>query len=84
MELDFENYLQITYKHAKLPKEYVRSFRRGYRPVSENPVSSIRLIAPITIYPSGQESNPLHLHLYGYWAWQKMADSLPMDYPLDE
>jgi len=83
-ELDFENYLQITYKHAKLPKEYVRSFRRGYRPVSENPVSSIRLIAPITIYPSGQESNPLHLHLYGYWAWQKMADSLPMDYPLDE
>ncbi|EON75434.1 hypothetical protein ADIS_4138 [Lunatimonas lonarensis] len=84
IELDFENYLQITYKHAKLPKEYVRSFHSGYRPVSENPVSSIRLIAPLTIYPSGQESNPLHLHLYGYWAWQKMADSLPMDFSLED
>ncbi|HSI74981.1 MAG TPA: carboxypeptidase-like regulatory domain-containing protein [Lunatimonas sp.] len=84
IELDFENYLQITYTKAKLPREYVQSFQRGYRPNSDRPVSNIRLVSPITIYPSGQESNPLHLHLYGYWAWQKMADSLPMDYPLEE
>lgn len=84
IELDFENYLQITYIQGKLPKEYTQSFHREYRPNTSRPVSNIRLISPITIYPSGQESNPLHLHLYGYWAWQKMADSLPMDYPLEE
>lgn len=84
IELDFENYLQITYIKGKLPKEYTQSFHREYRPNTSRPVSNIRLISPITIYPSGQESNPLHLHLYGYWAWQKMADSLPMDYPLEE
>lgn len=84
IELDFENYLQITYTNAKLPREYTQSFHHGYRPNTTNPVSNIRLISPITIYPSGQESNPLHLHVYGYWAWQKMADSLPLDYALLE
>lgn len=84
IELDFESFLQITYTNAKLPREYIQSFHYGYRPNTDNPVSNIQLISPITIYPSGQESNPLHLHLYGYWAWQKMADSLPMDYPLGE
>lgn len=84
IELNFENYLQIIYIQGKLPKEYTQSFHREYRPNTSRPVSNIRLISPITIYPSGQESNPLHLHLYGYWAWQKMADSLPMDYPLEE
>jgi hypothetical protein len=81
--LDFENYLQITYIHGKLPRAFIQSFHQGNRPNSNNRVSNIRLVSPIIIYPSGQESNPLHLYLYGYWAWQKMADSLPLDYPME-
>lgn len=84
IELGFENYLQITFVKGKVPKEYIQSFHRGDGANSNNPVSNIRLISPILIYPSGQESNPLHIHLYGFWAWQKMADSLPMDYSLKE
>lgn len=84
IELDFKNYLQITYLHGKLPREYIQGFQLGDRPYSDRPVSNLRMVSPISIYPSGLESNPMALHIYGYWGWQNMADTLPIDYTIEE
>jgi len=49
-------------------------------------VSTITLqIAPVYFYANGGIYNPRAMLYAGYWAWEKIADSVPMDYlpPVD-
>lgn len=49
-------------------------------------VSTITLqIAPVYFYQNGGIYNPRAMLYAGYWAWEKIADSVPMDYlpPVD-
>ncbi|MFF5384346.1 carboxypeptidase-like regulatory domain-containing protein [Pedobacter suwonensis] len=49
-------------------------------------VSTITLeIAPVYFYENGGIYNPRAMLYAGYWAWEKIADSVPMDYlpPVD-
>lgn len=44
-------------------------------------VSTITLqIAPVYFYENGGIYNPRAMLYAGYWAWEKIADSVPMDY----
>ncbi|WP_145860434.1 carboxypeptidase-like regulatory domain-containing protein [Pedobacter suwonensis] len=44
-------------------------------------VSTITLqIAPVYFYANGGIYNPRAMLYAGYWAWEKIADSVPMDY----
>lgn len=78
--LEFEDFLEITYAKGKVSREYINSFVPGQAPKSPYPISIMSQTAPVLIYPTGLESNPLSLYLEGYWSWQKMGDALPIDY----
>nr|WP_199157143.1 carboxypeptidase-like regulatory domain-containing protein [Pedobacter sp. ASV2] len=38
------------------------------------------LVSPIYFYQNGAPYNPRSMLFEGYWAWEKIADSVPMDY----
>lgn len=78
--MEFEDFLEITYTKGKVSREYINSFVPGQAPKSPYPISIMSQTAPVLIYPTGLESNPLSLYLEGYWSWQKMGDALPINY----
>ncbi|WP_439482859.1 carboxypeptidase-like regulatory domain-containing protein [Cyclobacterium plantarum] len=84
LTLKFDDFLQITFTRGKVSREFIHSFVPGKAPRSPYPVSFLRQTAPVSIYPTGLEANPLSLYLEGYWSWQRMGDDLPMDYKLPE
>ncbi|WP_316827251.1 carboxypeptidase-like regulatory domain-containing protein [Pedobacter miscanthi] len=44
-------------------------------------ISTIDLqVAPVYFYENGSIYNPRSMIYSGYWAWEKIADSVPMDY----
>lgn len=46
-------------------------------------ISTISLqLAPVYFYQNGSIYNPRSMIYSGYWAWEKIADSVPMDYLL--
>ncbi|MFC4144083.1 carboxypeptidase-like regulatory domain-containing protein [Pedobacter mendelii] len=38
------------------------------------------LVAPVYFYENGGTYNPRSMLYQGYWSWEKMADSVPLDY----
>ncbi len=49
-------------------------------------ISTITLqVAPVYFYENGGIYNPRAMLYAGYWGWEKIADSVPMDYlpPVD-
>lgn len=80
--LNFEDFLEVMYVEGKVSREFINSFVPGKAPKSPHPVSNLSVTAPVLIYPTGLESNPLSLYVEGYWGWQKMGDTLPINYEL--
>lgn len=84
LTLEFEDFLQITYTEGQVSREFINSFVPGKAPRSPYPVSRLRQTAPVVIYRTALEANPLSLYLEGYWSWQRMGDALPIDFELPE
>jgi hypothetical protein len=38
------------------------------------------LVSPVFFYKNGGIYNPRSMLYQGYWAWEKVADSVPLDY----
>ena len=82
--LAFNDFLDITYKNAKEPYEYVQQMIRPTRAV-DHPNSKINLLRDklIQVLSNGNYYDPSKsLISYGFWAWTMMADLLPFDYKL--
>ncbi|WP_114749556.1 carboxypeptidase-like regulatory domain-containing protein [Pleomorphovibrio marinus] len=84
LTLEFEDYLEITYTLAKASREYINSMVPGKVNKSTDQVSILKQTAPVSIYSTGLESNPLFLYFEGYWGWQKLGDFLPTDYEFSD
>ncbi|SHN17900.1 CarboxypepD_reg-like domain-containing protein [Cyclobacterium lianum] len=84
LQLEFEDFLQITYTKGRLSREFVDSFAPGEAPRSPYPVSLLSQTAPVKIYPTGLEDPALKLFVEGYWSWQRMGDAVPIDFELPE
>lgn len=79
--LVFENYLNIVYTKEKEDPNYVGSVFSSRKRNLGPQTSSIVLIKKRPyIEPSGQIVNPLDVFYEGYWAFEKMAETLPLDY----
>jgi CarboxypepD_reg-like domain len=80
--LAFDNYLLVSYKNKKAPREY---YLNRIPPPGDAMVSQITLIngRPIAIQSNGSYYNPTDLLSLGYWAWsEKLGRMLPFDYKL--
>lgn len=65
--LSFSGVLQIVYEGAR-----------------ETQVTQINLAQPFAIvYPDGLLADPMSITTWGYWATQRVADALPLDYEPD-
>lgn len=95
--LSFDNFLQIKHLGIKEYKDINVGVRAGGLESSRfnsrgqgssakltNPVSLLYKITPLLIInPNGNVVNHRAVQEYGYWANQRMAHSLPLDYGLD-
>lgn len=84
-ELKFEDCLYVTYTGEREPPEY-HVWRGTFPRPLDQPnyqVSVIsRNIGTVEIDPQGNLSDPMALFYEGYWAFEKIADMLPLDYAL--
>lgn len=83
-KIDFTNILYIIYTKELESKQYQKMIVNPFlRPPSLRNVqiSLLKmLVAPIYFYENGGIFNPRSSRHSGYWAWEKIADSLPLDY----
>ena len=93
-KLHFFDYLQVIYLKEKEDREYVY-WRLNYDKSavgmtnqrlleSTQPQAQTSWIVlnktPVTIDTTGYLYDPLALTVYGYWAWERVADILPFEY----
>ncbi len=93
----FLDYLQVMYTHAVEPQEYIY-WRLNYdqtalrlntrrRQESLRPQAQTSWIVMnksfVTVDTTGYAYDPLAFTVYGYWAWQGVADLLPLEYVPD-
>ncbi len=73
----FDNFLEVEYIREDIESNY-SLLRRGQ---SERQTSWIQMNgASITVSADGNIREPFPLTVYGYWAWERVADMLPSDY----
>ncbi|MCX8010747.1 MAG: carboxypeptidase-like regulatory domain-containing protein [Ignavibacteria bacterium] len=71
------DYLEVEYRFGSLPDGY-DLMKKKY---TSNQVSWIHLeLGSVKITTDGFIIEPVPPKIYGYWAWKRMADILPMDY----
>jgi len=86
-KINFTDKLFISYT-KEMEDPYFKN-RKGLsltRPpdMSDYQISTITLqVAPVYFYENGGIYNPRSMLYSGYWAWEKIADSVPMDYVPD-
>jgi len=79
--LEFENNLMVIYTKEKEEIEYVRSRFFGKNKTPQVQTSSIVPIErPSAIDKNGILYSPLDVLYEGYWSYEKLANSLPVDY----
>jgi len=81
--LQFNNYLNITYKKKKAPLEYLQHTVNSEFIYSPYVTSQVRLFksSPITVLYNGAYYPPQNMFSAGYWGWsEKLAFLLPYDY----
>nr|MBC7611746.1 carboxypeptidase-like regulatory domain-containing protein [Pseudopedobacter sp.] len=82
--IDYTDILYIIYTKEKEGLAYQNSFQTksiNTADDSSNQSSMVYLlIRPIYFYALGNIYNPKSILFEGYWAWEKIADSVPMDY----
>lgn len=80
--LKFHNYIGVKYPGEKEELNFLNDMHleRGARVQ----ISDIKLEAPsIIIEEKGRYWDTFKLHIYGYWAWERLAESLPYEYSPD-
>lgn len=81
--MNYKDDLYVIYTKERETKEYVNSgywVNRGLD-MSDYQTSTLKIIeGPIHFYPSGAIFNPKSLLTTGFWAYEKVADMVPMDY----
>jgi len=79
--LAFENYLSIVYNGEKEERNYLNS---GYSEGNRSPgpqTSAMTLLTDQAILDkTGALLDPLAVFVEGYWAFEKLAETLPLDY----
>jgi hypothetical protein len=80
--INFKDDLFVFYKNEKESADYEKSSYYQSRPVDlVGQVSVMKMLrAPIYFYPNGVVYNPSSTLYSGYWSYEKMADTVPMDY----
>lgn len=82
--INFTDILYVIYKNEREAPSY--SNRIGLsisRPLDmpDYQISLINLqVAPVYFYENGGTYNPRSMLYQGYWSWEKIADSVPLDY----
>ena len=83
-KVDFTDILYIIYKNEREHSMYANIIAQSIsRPLNmpNYQISLINLsVRPIYFYQNGAIYNPRSMVYEGYWAWEKVADSVPMDY----
>lgn len=77
--LSFPYYLRVIYNKEEEPLEF------SVNPtVTQTSWLHMSQGIDVTINTSGHIYNPFALTTYGYWAWERIAEALPLDYLPDE
>ena len=93
-ELDFKNYLAVEYRKEKESADFLRSSSFVETIYSDfitidsvlvkepgNQISAIRLLrSSVRLDLSGEVMDRFGLTTYGYWAWERTADLVPINY----
>lgn len=81
--LTFENYLSVIYSKEKEDLQYLsyQGLRTKRAPGPQTSALVVINKAPYVL-PTGQVINPLDVFHEGYWGFEKMAETLPLDYEL--
>lgn len=82
--INFQNILTVEYQNEKPDITMENSFKNGIPRLEKfkgHQLSLLNLlIKPVYFYANGAIYNPKSLLFEGTWAWEKIADSVPMDY----
>jgi hypothetical protein len=84
----FPDYLEIVYEDEPEPnayRQYVDRAPKGDKTVQvESRSAQTSLLSlrgkPLEVDKSGYVYNPTDYIVYGYWAWERMAELMPFDY----
>ncbi|MFW0717124.1 carboxypeptidase-like regulatory domain-containing protein [Pedobacter sp. N23S346] len=83
-KIDFTDKLFISYTKEKENPLFSNSIGLSIpRPLDmgDNQVSTVTLqVSPVYFYENGGIYNTRSMLFAGYWAWEKIADNVPMDY----
>ncbi|RZJ82249.1 MAG: carboxypeptidase-like regulatory domain-containing protein [Flavobacterium sp.] len=86
--INFTDKLYVIYKNETEDPMFVNRLGQSISRPLDMPnyqVSIIDLqVAPVYFYENGGIYNPRSMLFSGYWAWEKIADSVPMDFSLKE
>ncbi|MGA9649579.1 carboxypeptidase-like regulatory domain-containing protein [Pedobacter sp.] len=82
--INFNDVLYVIYKNEREASIYANRIGQSIsRPLDmpDYQVSLINLqVAPVYFYENGGTYNPRSMLYEGYWSWEKIADSVPLDY----
>ncbi|RNL51706.1 carboxypeptidase-like regulatory domain-containing protein [Pedobacter jejuensis] len=82
--INFTDILYVIYTKEKEAASYANRIGLSIsRPLKMNDyqISLINLlVAPVYFYQNGGTYNPRSMLFQGYWSWEKIADSVPLDY----
>ncbi len=83
--LVFKDYLSIIYTKEQEEVGYINSYSLGRKRVPGPQTSALVITKPHPyVLPTGQVINPLDIFFEGYWGYEKMAETLPLDYEPSE
>lgn len=84
--INFTDALYVIYKKEREAPSYANQIGLSISRPLDMPDYQISLInllvAPVYFYENGGTYNPRSMLYQGYWSWEKIADSVPLDYLL--
>ena len=78
-QLTFPYYLKVIYTREVEPEEFAQK-----RANQQTSYLYLKLKTPVTINTLGNVQTPYALKTYGFWAWERFADTLPLDYMVED
>jgi len=83
--LSFDGQLEVVYAHEKESYEYLKRRDPGGMRSTLLQKSRLYLLKPgVTVDPNGMVLSEENLPTLGYWSWELIAESLPIDYNPEE
>lgn len=82
--LYFPEYLEVIYTREVLPKDYKEYLKDNHLQQPEyyqNSWLKLNYLGGVVVNKNGSIYDPYNvLIVYGFWTWERVADSLPLDY----